>query len=160
MARASHVLALHAIVQALLQVWCLGAGMLCAVLAGGCAVQGRPFEKAAASPGESIIYVYRPYHYACSLLRPPVSCGDETARVGPGGYHVFRVPAGHKTECTVQWEETSDDVELDSNRHLYYIREEIGWGVLTGHPHLNPVDTDRAKSELRQCCVEETHPAP
>jgi hypothetical protein len=129
--------------------------LMALTLAAACAVQGSPFDKAAAPPGKSIIYVYRPYHYAASLLRPPVICGDDMARIGPGGYHVFIVPAGEKTDCTVQWTETSDQVEIDGNKHVYYIREEIGWGVLTGHPHLDPVDADQAKSEIQQCCVEE-----
>jgi hypothetical protein len=121
----------------------------------GCAVQGSPFDKANPPPGKSVIYVFRPYHYAASLLRPPVTCGEDMARIGPGGYHVFIVPAGEKTECSVQWSETSDQVEIDGNKHVYYIREEIGWGVLTGHPHLDPVDADQAKSEIEQCCVQE-----
>ena len=129
--------------------------MMVAVLCCGCAVQGSPFAKATAPPANSVIYVYRPYHYAASLLRPPVTCGDEMARIGPGGYHAFIVPAGEKTECSVQWTETSDQVEIDGARRVYYLREEIGWGVLTGHPRLNPVDADQAKSEIQQCCVQE-----
>jgi hypothetical protein len=126
---------------------------------GGCAVQGRPFAKASAPPGESEIYVYRPYHYAASLLRPPVTCGEDMARIGPGGYHIFLIPAGEKTECSVNWTETSDQVEIDGDKRVYYIREEIGWGVSTGHPHLDPVDADQATSEIEQCCVEEQPPA-
>ena len=125
----------------------------------GCAVQGSPFDKASVPPAESVIYVYRPYHYAASLLRPPVICGDEMARIGPGGYHAFLVPAGEKTECRVQWTESSDLVEIDGSKRIYYIREEIGWGVRTGHPHLNPVDTDQANSEIRQCCVQQQPPS-
>jgi hypothetical protein len=87
-----------------------------------------------------------------------VTCGDDTARIGPGGYHIFVVPAGQTTECSVHWSETSDDVEIDGDKHLYYVREEIGWGVMTGHPHLNPVDADEANSEIQQCCVEESQP--
>jgi hypothetical protein len=133
----------------------LMAVMVVATVLCACAMEGRPFEKAAAPRGNSIIYVYRPYHYAASLLRPPVSCGEDTARIGPGGYHVFVVPAGQQTECSVQWTETSDQVEIDGDKRVYYIREEIGWGVLTGHPHLDPVDADQANSEIRQCCVED-----
>jgi hypothetical protein len=133
--------------------------MLSSVFLCGCAVQGSPFNKTSAPPGESIIYVYRPYHYAASLLRPPVVCGDDMARIGPGGYHAFIVPAGEKTECTVQWTETSDQVEIDGGKRVYYIREEIGWGVMTGHPHLDPVDADQAKNEIQQCCVQEQPPS-
>jgi len=121
----------------------------------GCAVQGSPFAKVTVPPAESVIYVFRPYHYAASLLRPPVTCGEDMARIGPGGYHVFIVPAGEKTECSVQWTETSDQVEIDGGKRVYYIREEIGWGVRTGHPHLNPVDADQSTSEIQQCCVQE-----
>lgn len=119
----------------------------------GCAVQGSPFEKVPPSTDHAIIYVYRPYNYAGSLLRPSVTCGDDTARIGPGGYHAFVVPVGDVV-CNVQTE-TADAVELKAEPHAYYIKEEIGWGVLTGHPHLNPIDNDRAQSEIQSCCVQE-----
>jgi hypothetical protein len=118
-----------------------------------CADQGPPFERAYAPPHNATIYVYRPYSYAGSLLRPSVTCGDDTVRIGPGGYHAFIVPAG-KTICSVQTE-TADQVEIDADPRVYYIREEIGWGVLTGHPHLNPIDTDTAQPEIQKCCVRE-----
>jgi hypothetical protein len=118
----------------------------------GCAVQGRPFEKASAPPDNAVIYVYRPYHYGSSLLRPAVTCGEDTARIGPGGYHAFVVPSGNeKIVCSVEGGETGDQVEIDPQTRVYYIREEFGWGVLTGHPHLNPVDTDQAHTEILDC---------
>jgi hypothetical protein len=119
---------------------------------GGCAVVGRPFEKVSAPPGNAVIYVYRPYSYAGSLLRPPVSCGEDAAGIGPGAYHSFIVPLG-KAVCSVSGGETSDEVEIQAEPRVYYIREEIGWGILTGHPHLNPIDKDEAQTEIQQCCV-------
>jgi len=125
--------------------------LLCLAALAGCAVQGKPFEKVTSPPNDAVIYVYRPYHYGSSLLRPSVTCGDDTARIGPGGYHAFVVPAG-KTTCSVQTE-TLDQVEILAEPRIYYIREEFGWGTLTGHPHLNPIDTDEAQSEIQGCCV-------
>jgi len=119
----------------------------------GCSVQGQPFERVPSRPSEAVIYVYRPYNYAGSLLRPAVTCGDDTARIDPGGYHAFVVPAGHVV-CNVETE-TADAVEIDAEPHAYYIKEEIGWGVLTGHPHLNPIDNDKAQSEIQPGCVQE-----
>jgi hypothetical protein len=119
----------------------------------GCAVQGAPFEKASAPREHAIIYVYRPYSYAGSLLRPPVTCGDDTARIGPGGYHAFIVPTGTVT-CDVPGE-IGDRVELHADARVYYIREASGWGTLSGHPHLDPIDTDQAQTEIQQCCVQE-----
>jgi len=135
--------------------WPWVATLLCtaSMMATGCAVAGHPFEKAQAAPDQAIIYVYRPYHYGSSLLRPSVTCGDETMRIGPGGYHAFVVPAG-KVTCSVQTE-TMDQVEIDAQPRVYYIREEFGWGLMTGHPHLNPIDTDEAQSEIQSCCVQE-----
>ncbi|HJU29751.1 MAG TPA: hypothetical protein VJ718_11300 [Candidatus Binataceae bacterium] len=133
--------------------WAAAVALVGALACGGCAVQGHSFERASAPPGNAVIYVYRPYRYTCSLLDPPVTCGEETARIGPGGYHAFVVPAGHVI-CSVPGE-TSDEVEIDADPHVYYIREEFGWGVLSGHPHLNPVDTDTAQSEIQKCCVEQ-----
>jgi hypothetical protein len=133
----------------------LAAILVCAAsLTPGCAVQGRPFERATAPPGNAVIYVYRPYEYGGSLLKPPVTCGNDTARIGPGGYHAFIEPAGHIT-CSVQGGESGDEVELDADPRVYYIKEDFGWGVLTGHPHLNPMDTDTAQTEIRRCCVQE-----
>jgi hypothetical protein len=132
-------------------------GLVVLAAAAGCAVQGAPFKKAAAPLGDATIYVYRPYHYEGSLLRPPVTCGDDTARIGPGGYHAFVVPAG-KTVCTVAGGETNDQTAFDAEPRIYYIREEIGWGVLTGHPFLNPIDSDTAHDEIQSCCVLENSP--
>jgi len=131
----------------------LAAAMLCAscLAIANCAVQGRPFEPARAARNQALIYVYRPYSYAGSLLRPNVTCGEETARIGPGGYHAFVVPPG-KVVCSVQ-AETKDEVEIDAAPIVYYIREQITWGVLSGHPQLNPIDTDQAPTEIQQCCV-------
>ena len=119
----------------------------------GCAVTGQRFERISPPERNAVIYVYRPYHYAGSLVRPIVTCGEETARVGPGGYHPFVVPAGRVT-CSVETE-TADVVELHAEPRAYFIREEIGWGTLIGHPHLNPIDADRAQDEIQSCCVQQ-----
>jgi hypothetical protein len=124
------------------------------ILLGGCAVQGPPFERAETPPGNATIYVYRPYNYGGSLLRPAVTCGDDTARIGPGGYHAFIVPARQPIICHVA-QETTDEVEFDGEPRVYYVREEIGWGLLSGHPHLNPIDNDKAQAEIAQCCVKQ-----
>jgi hypothetical protein len=119
----------------------------------GCAVQGQPFEKISSPPGNAVIYVYRPYSYAGSALRPAVTCGEDTARIGPGGYHAFVVPAGEKVVCSMETD-TADEVEFQTERRSYYVREEIGWGWMTGTPHLNPVDTDKAQTEIQSCVLE------
>ena len=131
------------------------AGAVVLALASSCAVQGPPFEKAYAPPDHATVYVYRPYTYVCSLLRPTVTCGEETARIGPGGYHAFVVPAGQKLECSVEGGESADAVEIDGQPRVYYIKEQFGWGVLSGHPHLNPMDLDQAQTEIQECCVQE-----
>jgi hypothetical protein len=124
------------------------------VLAIGCAVQGRPFEKISPPPAHAVIYVYRPYAYGSSALRPEVTCGEDTVRIGPGGYHAFVVPAGQKVICSVHTD-TSDEVEIRTEARVYYIREELGWGILTGQPHLNPIDTDVAQTEIQSCVQEQ-----
>src|SRR5258708_7455364 len=124
------------------------------VLVIGCAVQGRPFEKVPPPPAHAVIYVYRPYAYGSSALRPDVTCGEDSVRIGPGGYHAFIVPAGQKVICSVHTD-SADEVEIRTDARVYYIREELGWGVLTGQPHLNPVDNDKAQTEI-QSCVDES----
>ena len=120
----------------------------------GCAVQGTPFEKAKPASNEQVVYVYRPYSYFGSLLKPAVTCGDETARIGPGGYHAFVIPAG-KVACSVESTENADEVDIHPDAPVHYIREEIPPGILTGHPHLNPIDHDLAQTEIQSCCVAE-----
>jgi hypothetical protein len=125
---------------------------LAAVIAAGCAVQGQPFVKQTPVAGQAQVYIYRPYNFAGSLLRPPVVCGDSVARLGPGGYQVFTVPAGTVT-CRTETE-TADAVEFDARPGgVYYHKEDIGWGVSIGHPHLYPIDSDKAQTEIQQCCV-------
>jgi hypothetical protein len=132
--------------------------MAAAVLAGGCAVQGHPFEKVTAPPEQAEIYLYRPYSFAGSLLRPPVVCDDSVARIGPGGYYVFVMRPG-KITCHTETE-TADEVEIDARAGgVYYLKEELGWGVAIGHPHLYPMDTDNAVDEIKQCCVLEPSPS-
>ncbi len=120
----------------------------------GCAVQGRPFEKVPPPPAHAVIYVYRPYTYGSSALRPDVTCAEDSVRIGPGGYHAFVVPAGQKVACSMHTD-NADEVEIRTDARVYYIREELGWGVLTGQPHLNPVDNDKAQTEI-QSCVDES----
>jgi hypothetical protein len=124
------------------------------IVAAGCAVQGDPFEKITSPPGNAVIYVYRPYSYAGSALRPAVTCGEDTARIGPGGYHAFVVPAGEKVVCSIQTDAGADEVEFQTERRSYYVREELGWGWLTATPHLDPVDTDQAQTEIQSCKLE------
>jgi hypothetical protein len=124
----------------------------------GCAVDGQPFEKITSPPGNAVIYVYRPYSYAGSALRPAVTCGEDTARIGPGGYHAFVVPAGDKVVCSIETD-TADEVEFQTQRRSYYVREELGWGRLTATPHLDPVDTDLAQTEIQSCKLEAQPPA-
>src|SRR5277367_1430635 len=127
---------------------------LLATVAVGCAVQGKPFEKASAPPGNAVIYVYRPYSYYSSLIHPAITCGEDTLRLSPGGYHAFIVPAGQKVVCSVQTDAGSDEVDIQTERRSYYIREELGWGALTSMPHINPVDNDKAQTEIQSCVLE------
>lgn len=130
-----------------------------ALVVAGCAVQGQPFAKAAVPADRSVVYVYRPYHYGSSALRPPVTCGDETAQIGPGGYHAFIVPTA-KVVCRVQTD-SADEIELDAQPRVHYLREEFGWsgGFSLGQPQLNPIDADAAQTEIQSCCVQEENPA-
>src|SRR5260370_22784105 len=104
------------------------------VFVAGCAVQRDPFQRASAPPANAVIYVYRPYHYGSSLLRPAVTCGDDPARIGPGGYHAFLVPAGQKVTCNLESSEAAAELEIHPEPRVYYVREEVGRGYLTGHP--------------------------
>ena len=137
-----------------------GTIMLLAIVtaASGCAVQGPAFEKVSPPPEHAVIYVYRPYSYFSSLLVPPVTCGEETARIGPGAYHAFVVPTG-KVTCYVPGGETADEVETRAEPHAYYVKEDFENGLSTGHPHLNPIDTDKAQTEIQSCVQEAPEPS-
>lgn len=129
-----------------------------AISAGGCAAQGPPFERATAPPEHAIIYVYRPYSFFGSAIRPPVKCGDQTVEIQPGAYHAFIVPPGHIT-CTVSAEAVQtgnlDELEIDADARVYYVREQVAHGALWGRPQLNPMDADQAQAEIRSCCVQQ-----
>lgn len=121
------------------------------LLLGGCAVQGRLYQRQLIPPRKSVVYVYRPYSYAGSLVRPRIRCGRSAAVIGPGGYHAFVEDAG-TIVCKAETE-TKDEVEIQARPgREYYVRYEIGWGLWVGHPHLHPIDQDRAQTEIEQCC--------
>ena len=120
----------------------------------GCAEQGQPFERTTVPPGNAVIYVYRPYNYASNLLRPPITCGEETSRIAAGGYHAFIVPAGEKVVCSAQTDAGADEVEFQTERRSYYVKEELGWSTPTSMPHLNPIDTDKAQTEIQSCVLD------
>jgi hypothetical protein len=133
-----------------------------AILIAGCAVQGPPFERVSPPPAHSVIYVYRPYAYFGSGLKPEVTCGEDTVRVGPGGYHAFIVPADQKVTCTIHSDIAADEVEINTATRVSYLREEIGWGLTgvatiqsNGQPHLNPIDNDTAQTEIQSCVQEQ-----
>ena len=117
----------------------------------GCSVQGPPFAPEHLTRPKSVIYLYRPYRIFGSALRPPVTCGDSSVKLGPGGYHPFVVDPG-TIVCSTQYE-ASDAVELRiAPGQANYLEEEIGWGALIGHPHLHPMDSDTAHNALKECC--------
>lgn len=120
----------------------------------GCAVQGADFDRANLPPKTAVIYVYRPYNYVGSLVLAPVQCGNELTHIGPGGYHAFVVEPG-SVVCTAHSERT-DATEIKARAgQEYYVKEEIGWGVFIGHPHLEPVDDDTAHNEIASCKYEQ-----
>jgi hypothetical protein len=120
-----------------------------ALVTAGCAARGKPFEPVNAPLNHAIIYVYRPYSYNSSLLHPAVQCGSESVQIRPGAYHAFVVPAGRVT-CRVEGE-TADEVDIDAEPRIYYLQERFAFGVLSGHPQLNPMDTDEAQTEIQSC---------
>ena len=82
------------------------------IFAIGCAVQGQPFEKISSPPGTAMIYVYRPYSYRVVEILPAITCGEDSVRISPGGYHAFIVPAGQKVSCSAQTDSASDEVDI------------------------------------------------
>jgi hypothetical protein len=117
----------------------------------GCSVKGPPFEPEHLPRPKSVIYLYRPYRIFGSAIRPPITCGDSTVKLGPGGYHAFVVDPG-TIVCSTRYE-ASDAVELRVGAgQANYLEEEIGWGALIGHPHLHPIDSDAAHNAINECC--------
>ena len=116
----------------------------------GCAVEGRPYEMTAVAPAKSAVYIYRPYGVVGSVVEPPVSCGDQSTSLGPGGYHRLVVDPGH-LRCSVHTEVTTA-VEFEGKAgESYYIRESIGPGVIVPHVHLDLKSADEAEDEIRKC---------
>ncbi len=131
----------------------VAAAVVLAVALAGCAAQGPAFQRAEGPPNSAVIYVYRPYSFFGSLIHPVVECDGQSAAIEPGAYHAFVVPAGH-TGCRAGTE-SEDEVEIDADPRVHYLRERISWGWLVGRPHLDPMDQDQAQAEIQSCCVQQ-----
>ncbi len=128
--------------------WTAALGLI-SILFVGCAVEGRSYEMAAVAPAKSAAYMYRPYSVVGSVVEPPVSCGDQSTSLGPGGYHRLVVDPGH-LRCSVHTETTA--VEFDAKAgESYYIRESLGFGMIVPHVHLDLMSADEAEDEIRVC---------
>jgi len=108
-----------------------------------------------ARPGARVVYVYRPYNYIRDFRggrdRASVMCGPDRARIGPGGYYAFVVPAG-KVICSLDTDFSgSDNIEVDAGPGAYYFKVSNGPGGFT----LNSIDAGVAPSEIQKCCLEE-----
>jgi len=116
----------------------------------GCAVKGQSYETTAAAPTESTVYIYRPYNVFGGVVKFPVSCGDQSTSLGPGGYHRLVIDPGH-LRCSVHTEVTTA-VEFEASAgEKYYIRESIWPGVILPHVHLDQKSADEADGEIRKC---------
>jgi hypothetical protein len=97
-----------------------------------------------------VIYVYRPKSFIGGGVQPKVSCGQESVSLAPGGYHPYVVDPGTVT-CRASTESTAEvDVKSVAGEPSY-VKEEIGAGVLVGHPHLYLVDTNSGETEAGKC---------
>lgn len=116
----------------------------------GCSVEGHSYETAAIPPAKSVVYVYRPYNVFGGVLEYPVSCGDASMSLGPGGYHRLIVDPRH-LRCSAHTEVTSA-VEFEAEAgQSYYIRESLRFGVIEPHVHLELKSTDEGEDEIRKC---------
>jgi hypothetical protein len=131
-------------------------GLVAALVFVGCAAQGTSFQPAQSAGGNATVYVYRPYSVLGSGLRPTVFCNDSSVQIGPGGYHAFEASPG-PVRCHV---ETVNSAEIEINAAaggVYYVKEQLGWGMVVGIPHLYPMDTpadlDKARAEIQACSL-------
>jgi hypothetical protein len=120
------------------------------VFASGCAVSGAPYQSVAIPAGKSVVNVYRPYSLVGGGVKPTLTCGAEGVALGPGGYHSFIVDPGTIT-CHAKTEVSADlDIQAEAGQ-MTYVKEEIGAGVLVGHPHLYLMDTNSGEREIASC---------
>ena len=116
----------------------------------GCAVEGQPYQAAAITPAKSAVYIYRPYSVLGGVLEFPVTCGDASMSLGPGGYHRLIVDPG-PVRCSAHTEVTSA-VEFEARAGgSYYIRESLRFGVIEPHVHLELKSGDESEDEIRKC---------
>jgi hypothetical protein len=97
-----------------------------------------------------------PHDFRGTALRPTVFCYDSSAQIGPGGYHAFEARPG-PVRCHA---ETLNSAEIEINASpggVYYVKEQLVWGLMVGSPHLYPMDTpadaDKARAEIRHAAV-------
>jgi len=123
-----------------------------AALSAGCAVQGPAYEKANLPPAKAAVYVYRVYPtlgFGAGLLLP-VSCGDNSILLGPGGYHVFNVERGELL-CSSHMENSASVQIAVEAGHEYYVKGWPSMGVFNARVNLETVNAETAGAELRDC---------
>lgn len=125
-----------------------------AIILVGCSAHGPAWQEAQLPASRSVIYVYRPYAFAGSALRPTVNCGEGPGiALSPGGYHLFVVEAG-SVACEAQSIASSAvTIKVEAGQQ-YYVREELDWGLVVGGPRLFVVGQDIGRSEIQECKLE------
>jgi len=123
-----------------------------AALAAGCAVEGPAYEKANLPPEKAAVYVYRLYPTmgVGAGLVLPISCGDNSTLLGPGGYHVFNVEPGEVLVSSHMENSASVQIAAEAG-HEYYVRGYTSMGFLMPRVNLETVDAGTAEAELREC---------
>jgi hypothetical protein len=118
----------------------------------GCASLGPVYSKVDKIPDNGgLVYLYRPSAFFGGGMSYHVKTGDRIiTTLYNGGYYPYFSAAGEKEF----WAETESksSVTLDVKPgETYYIKGELGVGLLVHRPHLMPVDPGIAEKEIVDC---------
>jgi len=115
-------------------------------------VSGPPFKKVETIPeGSALVYVYRPDHFAGSIVSFDVSAGKNLVSwIGNGSYYPYIASPG-EIEFWAKTESKAS-VTLDVKAgETYYVRASVSIGAFVGRPFLEIVTTQVGEDEIREC---------
>jgi hypothetical protein len=125
------------------------AAAVCTVLA-GCGAQGEQYQPRAIPASQSLIYIYRPYHFLSSESAPMITCGHESIELDAGGFYEFREDPGTVT-CAVAGDKTTEYKFETHAGERYFVREDVESSGLTTSVRFQLKNAAVAEDEIQEC---------
>jgi len=122
---------------------------LISLLFQGCANLGPAYQSQSVESDKAIVYVYRPNSFVGAAMSYDVFNGDKfVTRLHNGGYHPLVVNPG-KIHLWGETEAKSEVFLIAKAGDTHYVKGSIGMGLLVGRPHLEVINPEMAKEEIK-----------